>query len=98
MPMKGGWVYILSNRPNGSLYVGVTNDVVRRVWEHRNGVGSSFVHRYNLDRLVFFESHPEIQLAIARETRLKHWPRAWKIHLIEAANPDWEDLCPSLIA
>jgi putative endonuclease len=95
--MKGGWVYILTNRPNGSLYVGVTNDIIRRVWEHRNGVGSSFAHQYNLDRLVFFEDHPEIALAIARETRLKHWPRGWKVGLIEAANPNWEDLYPSLL-
>jgi putative endonuclease len=67
------------------------------VWEHRNGAGSSFAYRYNLERLVFFENHPEIQLAIARETRLKHWPRAWKVALIEGANPGWEDLYPSLI-
>jgi putative endonuclease len=77
----------LTNRPNGTLYVGVTNDIIRRVWEHRSAVGSSFARRYNLDCLVFFENHPEIALAIARETRLKHWPRAWKLALIEAANP-----------
>jgi putative endonuclease len=92
--MKGGWVYILTNRPNGTSYIGVTNDIVRRAWEHRSSVGSSFALRYNLDRLVFFENHPEIAPAIGRETRLKHWPQAWKIALIEAVNPGWEDLYP----
>ena len=90
--MKPGWVYIVTNRPQGTLYVGVTADPVRRIWEHRAGVGSKFAKKYNLTRLVFVEEHAEIGRAIARETRLKHWPRAWKVNLIEAVNPSWADL------
>ncbi|PPQ35746.1 excinuclease ABC subunit C [Rhodopila globiformis] len=88
----GGWVYMMTNKPFGTLYVGVTNDIVRRAWEHRQGTGSCFSARYNLKRLVFVEYHDEILAAIHRETRLKHWPRLWKLNLIEQQNPLWEDL------
>ncbi len=94
--MREGWVYILTNRPNGTLYVGVTADLVRRVWEHREGIVPGFIRRYGLKRLVYAERHEEIGQAIARETRLKHWPRAWKVRLIVAQNPTWGDLYRSL--
>jgi putative endonuclease len=90
--MAGGWVYIMTNRPNGVLYVGVTSDLARRAWEHRDGVGDSFTKRYGLKRLVFAEHHDDIRAAIQREKNMKHWPRAWKIRLIRVENPDWLDL------
>ena len=92
-----GFVYIMSNRRNGTLYAGVTADLVRRVWEHRNGAGSTFVRRYGLHRLVFFEPHDDIRVAIQRETNIKGWPRAWKVRLLEWDNPEWVDLYPSLV-
>jgi putative endonuclease len=95
--MQGGWIYILTNRPNGTLYIGVTADLARRVWEHRQGIGSAFTKRYRLTRLVFAEQHATIATAIQRETSLKRWPRAWKIALIEGQNPDWSDLYGRLI-
>ena len=94
--MKGGWVYILTNRVFGTLFTGVTNDIIRRVGEHREGRGSRFATKYRLTRLVYFEWHEDIESAIARETRLKHWPRRWKLNLIEAQNPGWADLYGSL--
>jgi len=96
-PRMGGWVYIMTNRPNGTLYIGVTSDLVRRVWEHRERVGSGFVRRYDLTRLVYFEHHEDIRDAIQRETSLKHWPRAWKLRLLASGNPEWNDLYPSLL-
>ena len=90
--MQGGWVYIITNRPNGTLYVGVTSDLARRVWEHRQDVADGFTKRYGLKRLVFAERHESIRAAIQREKNIKHWPRAWKVRLILAANPDWDDL------
>jgi putative endonuclease len=94
--MDGGWVYIVTNRPNGTLYIGVTSDLVRRAWEHREGVVDGFTKRYGLKRLVFFEQHPSIRAAIQREKNMKHWPRAWKVRLILAQNPAWDDLYNSL--
>jgi len=90
--MRGGWVYILTNRPNGTLYVGVTSDLPRRIWEHRDGVADGFTRRYGLKRLVYAERHDDIRTAIQRERTMKHWPRAWKVRLILADNPGWEDL------
>ncbi len=90
--MRGGWVYIVTNRPNGTLYIGVTSDLARRAWEHRIGAVDGFTQRYGLKRLVYAEHHDEIRSAIQREKNLKHWPRAWKIDLIRAQNPTWEDL------
>ncbi|MBS0641190.1 MAG: GIY-YIG nuclease family protein [Acetobacteraceae bacterium] len=95
--MKGGYCYLMSNRPNGTLYVGVTADLARRVWEHRNGVGSVFVRRYGLVRLVYWEAHDDIRSAIQRETNVKYWPRAWKVRLLERMNPAWKDLYPALM-
>ncbi len=90
--MKGSWVYVMTNRMHGTLYVGVTNDIARRVGEHRQGIGSVFTSRYKLYRIVYMEHHDEIELAINRETRFKHWPRSLKLKLIEAQNPSWADL------
>ena len=90
--MRGGIVYIMTNRPAGVLYIGVIADLLRRIHQHRSGQGSSFCRRYGLDRLVLVEEYPTIEEAIVREKRLKKWERAWKIALIEAANPDWQDL------
>jgi putative endonuclease len=94
--MSGGWVYIMTNHPNGTLYIGVTNDLPRRIWEHRQGTGSTFVKRYYLKRLVYAEPHEDITIAIQRETSLKRWPRAWKVDLITSMNPDWNDLYDQL--
>ena len=81
---------------NGTLYVGVTSDLVRRVWEHREGLGSDFVRRYDVTRLVWFEMHDEMGAAIQREKALKAWKRGWKLRLIESGNPDWADLWDTL--
>jgi putative endonuclease len=93
--MQGGWVYILTNRPNGTLYTGVTSDLLRRLEQHRMSA-SGFTNRYNLDKLVHVERHNSIISAIQREKNIKHWSRAWKIALIEAENSGWADLTPSL--
>jgi putative endonuclease len=90
--MAGGSVYILTNRPNGTPYIGVTNDLVRRVFEHRSGFVDGFTKRYGLKRLVYFEQFDDIRDAIQREHNIKHWPRARKIRKIVAMNPNWDDL------
>jgi len=95
--MKGGWVYIVTNKPYGTLYVGVTSDLAKRAWEHREGVVDGFSRRYELKRLVVAEFHDEIQLTIQREKNIKHWKRRWKVDLIEKSNPDWDDLYSSLV-
>jgi len=92
MSGKGGWTYIMTNRPFGVLYVGVTSHLPARVDHHRRGVGSDFCRRYKLTRLVFAEQHATIQDAIAREKALKAWQRSWKVRLIEESNPQWRDL------
>jgi putative endonuclease len=94
--MAGGYVYILTNRPNGILYVGVTNDLVRRVFEHRSGFVEGFTKGYGLKRPVYFERFDDIRDAIQREHNIKHWSRAWKVRTIVATNPDWEDLYPTI--
>jgi putative endonuclease len=95
--MTGGWVYIVTNRRDGTLYVGVTSDIARRAWQHREGVVEGFTKRYRLKRLVYVEAHNDIRDAIQREKTIKHWPRQWKIDLIETANPDWTDLYDTLV-
>ena len=87
-----GWVCVMTSRANGTLYAGVTGDLARRVWEHREGVGEGFTKRYGLRRLVYVERHEDIRNAIQRERTIKHWPRAWKVRVIEAMNPGWDDL------
>jgi putative endonuclease len=86
------WVYILSNRRNGTLYVGVTNNLVRRISEHRQGLVPGFTKRYGITILVFAELHHDINVAIQREKRIKRWRREWKLALIEFENPQWRDL------
>ena len=86
------WVYIMSNRRDGVLYIGVTADLSRRIVQHREGKGSAFCRRYGLKRLVYAEEHDSIEEAIAREKAMKAWKRAWKIELIEGVNPAWDDL------
>src|ERR1700739_4056929 len=85
-------LYILASRPGGTLYVGITNDLVRRVYEHRTKAIKGFTARYNVDKLVYFEVHDTAYAAIQREKNIKHWPRAWKTRLIAQSNPSWRDL------
>jgi putative endonuclease len=94
--MSGGYVYILASAPNGILYVGVTNDLVRRIYEHGNGLVAGFTKRYSVKRLVYYERYEEIQAAIQREHNIKHWSRKWKVRLILANNPEWNDLYESI--
>lgn len=94
--MAGGWVYIITNKPNGALYVGVTSDIRRRAWEHREGLVDGFSKRYGLKTLIYIEAHEDIPMAIQREKSIKHWSRAWKLRLIHAANPGWCDLYENL--
>ncbi|RVT83530.1 GIY-YIG nuclease family protein [Rhodobacteraceae bacterium CCMM004] len=99
MPACGAmYVYLMTNRPRGTLYLGVTGDLVRRVWQHRTHAAPGFTDRYNLERLVWFEPHAEPGLAIQREKSLKRWRRAWKIALVEQANPRWQDLWDEIAA
>ena len=86
----------MTNRLNGTLYVGVTNDLARRVWEHREGLADGFTKKYGLKRLVYAEPHADIRFALQREKNLKHWSRAWKVRLILETNPNWDDLFDSL--
>jgi putative endonuclease len=88
------WVYILASKIGGTLYVGVTNDLVRRTMEHRQGLADSFTKKYRVHLLVYFEEFGDINDAIAREKQLKKWNRAWKVQLIEERNPNWADLFP----
>jgi len=85
-------VYILAGKRNGTLYIGVTSDLVKRVWEHKNNMVEGFTKRYGVHQLVWYELHDNMESAIEREKRLKNWKRAWKLKLIEGVNPDWEDL------
>ena len=92
-----GWVYILTNKPDGILYTGVTVKLPQRIWDHRTGQGGEFTRRYKLKRLVYVEQHDRIEQAIQREALIKSWPRAWKVRLITADNPDWDDLYSHII-
>ena len=94
--MRGGWVYIITNRPNGTLYTGVTNDLSRRAYEHRTGLYEGFTKQYGLTRLVYMEHYEDIRIAIQRERNMKHWSRAWKVRLILDLNPGWRDLYDDL--
>ena len=85
------WVYIVASGLGGTLYIGVTNDLIRRVYEHKSKVAEGFTRKYDVDRLVYFETFDDIENAIRREKRLKKWNRAWKIRLIEETNPNWAD-------
>jgi len=90
------FVYLLASRKYGTLYIGVTSDLLRRVWEHREGVVDGFTKKYKVHKLVYYEVYQEIEGAIEREKRLKNWNREWKINLIEEHNPEWVDLFLSM--
>lgn len=95
--MRTYYVYILASQKNGTLYIGVTNDLMRRVYEHKNNLVKGFSMQYNVHQLVYFEEGNDINTAILREKQLKKWKRGWKIRLIEESNPDWRDLYQDLI-
>ena len=90
-------VYILASRRNGTLYTGVTSDLLKRIWEHRSGLAEGFTKRYGVHRLVYFEIHDYLTEGIRREKQIKKWRRAWKIDLIERTNPQWHDLWPTIV-
>jgi len=90
--VKAGWVYIMANRRNGTIYVGVTSQLAERVWQHREGVVEGFTKLHGCTRLVWCEAHDDLQNARQREVQIKAWKRDWKIRLIEENNPDWRDL------
>jgi putative endonuclease len=94
---KAFWVYILASRPGGTLYVGVTNDLIRRCYEHREGLVRGFTKRYGIKMLVYYEEHATAEAAIQREKNIKHWSREWKIDLIVGMNPDWRDLYDEIV-
>jgi putative endonuclease len=91
------FVYILASRRNGTLYIGMTDNLARRVWEHESGVVAGFTIRYGVKTLVWYELHQSRESAIQRERQLKKWNRAWKLKLIECSNPDWRDLASELV-
>lgn len=91
------FVYILASQRNGTLYTGMTNDLARRIWEHKSGYVKGFTHKYRVKTLVWFEHHTDVDAAIMREKRIKRWRRQWKLDLIEAGNPGWCDLYESLL-
>ena len=95
--MKTPCVYILASKSFGTLYIGVTSNLVQRVWQHRSGLVEGFTKRYEVRRLVWYEVHESMESAIGREKALKKWDRAWKIRLIEADNPDWVDLFSEIV-
>ena len=90
-------VYILSNKSHSTLYVGVTSNLIKRTWQHKQHVTGGFTDKYNVDKLVYFELHDSMYEAITREKRLKKWRRAWKLALINELNPDWKDLYVELL-
>jgi putative endonuclease len=90
--MRGYWFYIMASGPSGTLYAGVTNDLVRRASEHRHGDADGFTKRYGVKRLVYYERYETAYAAIQREKNVKHWPRKWKFDLIQKMNPEWRDL------
>jgi putative endonuclease len=90
------WVYILASRRNGTLYIGMTDDLIRRVWEHRVGAVAGFTQKYGVKSLVWYEQHESREFAFQRERQMKKWNRAWKLRLIERFNPEWKDLFADL--
>ena len=90
-------VYILASKRNGTLYIGVTSDLVKRIWEHKNNMVEGFTKRYGVHQLVWYEVHESMESAIEREKRLKEWKRKWKLELIESSNPNWQDLFNTIV-
>jgi putative endonuclease len=95
--VKSYWVYILASRPRGTLYVGVTSGLIRRVYQHREGLAEGFTKQYRVKTLVYYEQHATAAAAIQREKNIKHWSCAWKINLIHSHNPDWRDLWEDIV-
>jgi len=95
--MKQPAVYILASKKNGTLYTGVTSDLVKRIWEHKNDLVEGFTRRYKVHNLVWYELHDNIDAAIEREKNMKEWKRTWKVRLLEKDNPNWNDLYDSII-
>lgn len=95
--MKQPCVYLMASKRNGTLYIGVTSDLIRRVWEHKQGAVEGFTKKYGVHMLVWFEMHQDMYAAITREKALKEWKRAWKRELIERGNPTWRDLYDELV-
>ncbi len=95
--MKKFYVYIMSSGKNGTLYIGVTSDLTKRVWQHKNKIFEGFTEKYDIIDLVHYEVYDDAENAIKREKRLKHWIRSWKIDLIQKQNPEWKDLYDSII-
>ncbi len=95
--MKQPAVYILTSKKYGTLYIGVTSNLVKRIWKHKNNVVFGFTQKYNIHRLVWYETHETMYSAISRENAMKKWRRRWKIELIEQQNPHWKDLYPMII-
>jgi len=94
---KQFYVYILASKRNGTLYIGVTSNLVQRIWQHKEGLVEGFTKKYNIKLLVYFEVHETVESAITREKQMKKWERAWKIKLIERNNPEWRDLTDMII-
>ena len=90
-------LYIMASKPNGTLYIGATSDLVKRVWEHKNNSVDGFTNKYEVHRLVYYELHGDMLSAITREKQLKKWNRAWKLELIEEKNPEWKDLWDEIV-
>ncbi|MGL4995243.1 MAG: GIY-YIG nuclease family protein [Deefgea sp.] len=97
MNLKQPCVYLLCNQRNGTLYVGVTSNLVQRIWQHKEGLIEGFSQKYGLKMLVWYEQHATMESAIAREKAIKEWQRAWKLTLIEKMNPSWRDLYPDIV-
>ena len=97
MNLKQPCVYLLSNQRNGTLYVGVTSNLVQRIWQHKEGFADGFSKKYDLKMLVWYELHATMESAISREKTIKEWRRAWKLTLIEKMNPDWRDLYSDIV-
>ena len=95
--MKKYYLYILANKKNGVLYIGVTSNIIQRVYQHKNSLVDGFTNKYHVTQLVYFEETEDVNEALKREKRLKKWNRAWKVELIEKTNPYWEDLYLSII-
>ncbi|OGD65846.1 hypothetical protein A2215_00830 [Candidatus Berkelbacteria bacterium RIFOXYA2_FULL_43_10] len=91
------YVYILASGYNGTLYVGVTSDLIKRVYQHKNKLVEGFSNKYNVDKLVYYEPHQDVNEAITREKQIKKWNRTWKVRLIEKSNPEWDDLYQEII-
>jgi len=94
---KKGYTYILASKKHGTLYIGITSDLIKRIWEHKEDQADGFTKKYGVHTLVHFEAFNDVKSAIEREKQLKRWHRCWKINLIEEHNPEWNDLYPSLM-